>query len=127
MDGFWLYMTIVAVIIPFAMILVGYRLAGKIPVKRNSPFGYRTKRAKLNDDTWEFANKHCGKTWYMLGIALAVLSLGVMRGCREESREMIVVIGGALVILQFFALLVSMLPTELALRKNFDEQGNRRM
>jgi len=127
MDGFWLYMTLVAVVIPFAMILVGYRLTGKIPVKRSSPFGYRSKRAKLNDDTWEFANKHCGKTWYMLGIALVVLSLGVMRGCRAESREMMVVIGGALVILQFFALLISMLPTELALRRNFDEQGNRRM
>ena len=126
MKGFWLYMLIISLIIPAAMICLGFCLSRKAPKKINSIYGYRTKRAKKNQDTWEFANKHCGKTWYMLGIALIVLTVGIMKGCSHESQEVVAVMGGTTVIIQVLALVISIIPTELALRKNFDADGRRK-
>ena len=126
MDGFWLYMMVVSMIIPLAMICMGSRMSRKPPENMDSVFGYRTKRAKMTRETWEFANKHCGRTWHMLGIALAVLTIGIMRGCYSESRENVILIGGLVILVQIFAFLISMLPTGLALRRNFDENGKRR-
>ena len=67
--SFWLYFTLVEMVIPVAMICIGFRMSRKAPEDMKSAFAYRTKRAKLNQETWEFANTHCGKIWYMLGIA----------------------------------------------------------
>ena len=103
MDGFWLYMTVVDMIIPVVMICMGSRLSRRPPESMKSAFGYRSKQAKKNQDTWEFANKHCGRTWHMLGIALTVLTLAIMKGCYSGSREEVVLIGGATVIFQIVA------------------------
>ena len=123
--SFWLYFTIVEMVIPIAMICIGFRMSRKPPEDMKSAIAYRTKRAKLNRETWDFANNHCGKIWYMLGIALMVLTLAVMKECKGETDETLATIAFTVVLIQIISVVISMLPTEMALKRNFDSKGNR--
>ena len=93
--GFWIFMLIMDLLLPFTMIGFGRYFMKKAPKEINSVFGYRTSMSMKNKDTWEFAHKYCGKVWNVRGV-------------------------------QLIPLLGSILPTEIALKKNFDKNGTRR-
>ena len=59
--GFWIFMLIMDLLLPFAMIGFGRYFMKKAPKEINSVFGYRTSMSMKNKDTWEFAHKYCGK------------------------------------------------------------------
>ena len=62
--GFWIFMLIMDLLLPFTMIGFGRYFMKKAPKEINSVFGYRTSMSMKNKDTWEFAHKYCGKVWY---------------------------------------------------------------
>ena len=68
--GFWIFMLIMDLLIPFTMIGFGYIFLKKAPKNINTLFGYRTTMSMKNKDTWEFAHKYCGKLWYVWGMIL---------------------------------------------------------
>ena len=124
--GFWAFMLLMELLIPLTMIGFGRYFMKKAPKEINIVFGYRTSMSMKNKDTWEFAHHYCGKLWYISGIiflALAVIVMMTMIG-REEA--VIGNVGGVLCGIQMIPLIGAIIPTELALKKTFDKNGNRR-
>ena len=63
--GFWIFMLIMDLLIPFTMIGFGKMFLKKAPDQINYVFGYRTSMSMKNQDTWVFAHHYCGKIWYL--------------------------------------------------------------
>lgn len=79
-----------------------------------------------NQDTWQFAHRYCGKLWVRLGsvvLPLSVISLLFVLGKKIET---IAIAGTVICFAQLVLLLGSIIPTEIALRKNFDANGTRK-
>ena len=66
--GFWIFMLIMDLLIPFTMIGFGKMFLKKAPDQINYVFGYRTSMSMKNQDTWVFAHHYCGKIWYICGL-----------------------------------------------------------
>ena len=54
--GFWIFMCITVLLIPFLMISFGGLFSRSAPKEINSAFGYRTSMSMKNEDTWKFAD-----------------------------------------------------------------------
>ena len=57
--GFWIFMLIMDLLIPFTMIGFGKMFLKKAPDQINYVFGYRTSMSMKNQDTWVFAHHYC--------------------------------------------------------------------
>lgn len=124
--GFWIFMLIMDLLIPFTMIGFGRYFLRKAPKKINAVFGYRMTMSMKNRDTWEFAHRYCGKIWYICGLILLPLSIVLMFFVIGQSKDTIGNLGGIICAVQLISLIGSIFPTEKALKKNFDKNGNRR-
>lgn len=124
--GFWIYMFIMNLLIPFTMIGFGKYFLKKAPKEINPVFGYRTTMSMKNKDTWEFAHRYCGQIWYVCGLILLPLSIVPMLFVIGQSDDTIGTLGAVICLVQIIPLVGAVLPTEKALKKNFDKNGNRR-
>ena len=123
MNGFWVFMLVMVLLVPLTMMLFGYLFYFKPPKNINRIYGYRTKRSMKNSRTWEFAHEYCGWLWMRFGVVLFALSLACMNMLREKNVDTIGIWGGVLVMIQCILLVLTIPLTEKALRKNFDEYG----
>lgn len=123
---FWWFMLLCDLIIPIVMVIAGRMMWKHCPKHINSMLGYRTTRSMKNMDTWKFANEHCGRLWYKMGLfmlAFSVLVSVLLLRTNDNTYSMISLI---FVLLQCIILIVSIIPTELALKKMFYEDGTRK-
>ena len=79
-----------------------------------------------NQETWDFAHQYCGKLWWRLGWILFIISIFVMLPVIGKDEGTVGTWGSVFEMIQAAVLLLSIFPTEKALRKNFDKEGNRR-
>ncbi|MBR5816671.1 MAG: SdpI family protein [Anaerotignum sp.] len=121
--NFWIFMLVMAELIPVTMMLFGCVFSYKPPKNINSIYGYRTKRSMKNSQTWEFAHHYCGKVWVLAGIVTSQFSLTCMQLLKTADVDTIGIWGGILVMVQCVILVLTIPITERALRKNFDEYG----
>lgn len=124
--AFWIFMTVSNFLIPVLMIIFGKVFLKHPPKTINSIYGYRTTMSSKNQETWDFAHQYCGKLWWKLGWIMFVISIFVMVPVFGKDTETVGMWGSVFEMLQGAVLLISIFPTEKALRKNFDEEGNRR-
>lgn len=124
--GFWIFMLIMDLLIPFTMIGFGRYFMRKAPKEINAVFGYRTSMSVKNKDTWEFAHKYCGKIWYVCGLIMLSISVVFMFLVIGKSEDYVGTVGGIICGVQLIFLIGSIFPTEIALKKNFDKNGKRR-
>ena len=124
--GFWIFMLIMALLIPVSMIVFGRIFSKNAPKEINTAFGYRTKRSMMNMETWKFAHAYIGKLWFVYGIILSLLTVIVMLFVIGEDANTVGTVGTILVIVQMFPMIGAIIPTENALKKNFDEYGRQR-
>lgn len=124
--GFWIFMLVMDLLIPFSMIVFGKVFLKGHPEDINAVFGYRTTMSMKNKDTWAFAHNYCGKIWYICGLILLPVSIIVMVTVIGKSDDIVGTVGGVLSGIQMIPLIGSIFPTERALRKTFDKNGNRR-
>lgn len=124
--GFWIFMLIMVLLIPLTMLFFGWLLFRKIPKEINYVYGYRTKRSMMNEETWRFANQYFGKAWCFCGLILAPLSVMAITLVLGKGTETVGTIGGIITMLQMIPLVGAIIPTEIALKKNFDENGRRK-
>ena len=124
--AFWIFMFIMVLLIPVTMIVFGGLFMKRAPGNINMVFGYRTSRSMKNKDTWEFAHKYIGKLWFYGGIIILIFSILPMFFCLEKSADTIGAFGGVIVALQIIPMIGTIIPTERALKKHFDEFGRRR-
>ena len=98
-------------LIPVVVIVTGRIMWKHYPKKINGLVGYRTTRSMKNMDTWKFANEHCGRLWYKMGLfilAFSVLVSILLLLTNDNTYSMISLI---FVLLQCIILIVSIIPT----------------
>ena len=115
-------------IIGFGRFFIKTAISGEI----NMFLGYRSPMSTKNKETWAFAHLYCGRLWWRAGLIMLPLIIAVMIVLlffvRNENVEITVVILGVVATqgVPVLFLIISIILTEIALRKNFDRLGNRR-
>lgn len=123
---FWIFMLIMVLLIPALMIAFGREFMNGAPDNINSTFGYRTKRSMMNKETWKFAHIYLGKLWFICGLILLLPSVVVMLFVLEKDVNTVGTVGAIIVFVQMIPMFGTIIPTEKALKKNFDEYGRYR-
>ena len=106
------------------MILFGLLFLKKPPREINGLFGYRTRMSSINDDTWYFAHRYAGAVWIRTGVAVlaaSILVIWILKSSEKFESYMLI-----LFYFQMASLLMVIPLTEIALRKTFDRDGQRR-
>jgi uncharacterized membrane protein len=98
----------------------------KAPKEINGVFGYRTTMSMLNKNTWVFAHHYCGKLWLNIGRIMLILSLFAMLFVIGKDEQTVGIYGGILSGIQIIFLIGPIIPTEIALRDNFDKFGRKK-
>ncbi len=105
------------------MILGGWFMWKHCPEKINPVIGYRTKRSKVNQQTWRFAHEKCGNRWWCMGWMMLIPTVLVQIPFYGKDDDAIGYLGLAICIVECTILLLSVFPTEKALKANFTEDG----
>lgn len=122
---FWTFMLVMDLLVPLTMIYFGLRFEKNAPKEINTTFGYRTTMSMKNQETWKFAHKYAGKLWKVCGWLVLLISVAVMFFVLGKDIIVVSIIGGVVCAIQIVVMICTMIPTEIALKKNFDENGNR--
>lgn len=96
------------------------------PKKINSVVGYRTKRSMINMDTWLFAHENCGKRWWKIGWIMLIPTILIQIPFLGKGEDAVGMIGLVICIVECTILVVSISPTEKALKEEFTEEGVRK-
>ena len=124
--GFWIFMLIMVLLSPVSMIAFGREFMNSAPHNINSTFGYRTKRSMMNKETWKFAHMYFGKLWFICGLILLLPSVAVMLFVLGKDVNAVGTVGAIIVFVQMIPMIGTIIPTEKALKKNFDDYGRHR-
>lgn len=122
----WGIMLIFDLLIPSTMFGFGLLFMKRPPQKINGEFGYRTSRSMKNKDAWEFAHKYCGKIWCICGGIMIPATVIALLFVLKEAEGIVATVGGIVCVVQLVFLIGSIVPTERALKKNFDYYGFRK-
>lgn len=124
--GFWFYMFACVLLIPILMIFSG-RMLWKHPPKEINPLmGYRTTRSTKNLETWEFANQYCGHLYEKIGWTTLIIPVAIMLPFMHHSKDVVGTVAMVVCLVQCIGLVLPIIPTERALKKEFHEDGTRR-
>lgn len=123
---FWWFMFVCDLLIPVLMIICGRMMWKHAPGNINGIIGYRTARSMKNIDTWKFAHDYCGRLWWKIGWGMLVPSAVIQLPFYCSSVNWIGTVGGVLCVIQCIILIVSIFPTEKALKATFTDEGRRR-
>lgn len=124
--GFYIFILCMSLLIPCMMLGFAIMFKIKPPKHINDFYGYRTRRAKINQETWDFAHKFMARIWYRVSIIIFTLSLIPFIFIYNESRDITGITGLILVIVQSVVLILSTIPVEFALKRTFDKDGKRK-
>lgn len=123
---FWCMMLLFTLMTPAVMIGFGRSFFKRPPRDINATFGYRTTMSMKNQETWKLVHRVCGRYWFICGLILLPLSVLPMLFVINRSTETIGMTGMIAVFVQLVPMLCVIIPTEHALWKNFDKNGNRK-
>ena len=98
----------------------------KAPSNVNYVFGYRTTRSMKNHDTWKFAHGHCGRLWRKIGIGMLIFTVVAHIPFYNSDETTLGRFATIVSITQVLVLLISIIPTEVALKKTFNDDGTRK-
>ncbi len=121
--AFGYIMLLMILLMPLMMVGFGLLLMKNPPKKINSVYGYRTRKSVRSQETWDFAHYYFGKLWLVCGLVSIPISLVPICLVLGKSEQVISVAGLIVLGIQTLLLLVTILLTERALMKNFDEFG----
>ena len=124
--GFWWFMLDCDLLVPVLMIGTGYMMWKHPPKEINWVMGYRTSRSTKNLDTWKFAHDYCGRLWWKAGWIMLIPTAAVHIPFYRSSVDEIGTMASVLVGVQLVILILSIIPTERALKKTFTDEGIRR-
>ena len=122
----WYIMSIVSLFVPLIMLLVGIIFLKKSPNKINPIYGYRSRRSMKSLEAWKFAHYLCAKIWLYTGIILLLLTILAMLLVISKSEDTMGVVAQMVIYVQLAVMIISIIPVEIALKKNFDENGNKK-
>lgn len=125
--GFWIFMLCMVLLVPILMIIFGAYFKNKAPKKINYIFGYRTTMSMKNLDTWCFAHSLMGKIWIYVGTVLLIISFVPMLFTIRGDESTVGILGMILSFIDTVIMFLTIIPVEKALKKNFDENGKRKL
>ena len=114
------YKWIINLIMPLGLIIYGLIYLRKSKKKPSNWRGYRTSRAMLSQETWEYANQRAGNLWIKLGIIISVITGFLFLVFPDKAKE-------PSVVLIIFTVIISLIPmgkVEKELKELFDDKGN---
>lgn len=123
---FWIFMLIMNLLIPLALVILGAYFRKNTPKNINQLFGYRTVRSMKNKDTWSFAHKYFGKVWIITGLILLPMAVVAMLPLLGKDNETVGIFGSVICVVETIPLLISIALTENALKKNFNNDGTKK-
>jgi len=125
--GLWGIILLVVCVFSATMIGLGlyFYLAG--PKKINLVLGYRTPMSMKNLDTWKFGNAYAGRCMWSTGVFLLIGSLIALFIIMNSDETVIRTVGIIIIIAHAVMIFGSVISTEIALRKRFDRNGNRKV
>ena len=122
--------------LPLFMVIHGFQIkkGWAQRVKVNKWNGYRTKMSKKNQETWIFAHNYWGNLLIPFGFILIPLSIGTAILVEHSTFAPMdtepwfggLVTGTISLVVQLIIFCILIIPTEMALKKEFDENGERR-
>jgi uncharacterized membrane protein len=115
-----MFMFICAILIPVMMTVIGLLIKKYPPKKINSVIGYRTIRSMKSNQAWSFAHRRLAQLYIPTGIVTALISGAAILIFWDYNETAFRIILAA----QVIVLLLTVIPIEKALKKNFDENGN---
>ena len=121
MIGFYVFMLICVLLLPVAMLFLGYRWQQKPPSSINAVFGYRTRRSMSSKQAWDYAHRYCGRMWVRCGwfsAVFTVLSM-ILLGTVTLDAAVVGIVGGIITCLELLPAAVSLAATERALKRVF--------
>ena len=121
--GFWTYMLMMALLLPFTLLVFGIYFYKRAPKNINVVFGYRTSRSMKNMNTWRFAHHYCGRIWIVSGGVSLPLSILSMLLVIDKGENTIGYVGALWLFLPLILIVISIILTEKALKKKFDKLG----
>lgn len=119
--GFWFFMTCSNFTVPVLMIVVGKVLIKNPPKTINGIYGYRTKRSRVNQNTWDFAQLYCGKLWWKIGWIMLPFSIIGMLPVIGKNDNIVGGAGAVIITIQCIIMFVSIFFVERALAKKFGD------
>lgn len=122
----WILLFILSLFIPLLMLIFGVVFLKKTPNKINPVYGYRSRRSMKSPEAWKFAHFLCAKIWIALGAILLVVSLVAMLFMLNKSEDVIGIVFQILMYSQLAIMILSIIPVEIALKRTFDENGNKK-
>ncbi len=94
------------------------------PKKINWIYGYRTFRAMKSQGAWEFANRYFAKLFIMLGVIVLIITL-ILLAIYSKDVQAIKNLENIIIPIQLFGIIgLTLISTEVALRKRYDKNGN---
>lgn len=123
---FWWWMFICNIIVPIIMAVAGLWMWVRCPKEINSFFGYRTTRSMKSPDTWKFAHKCAGRLWFIIGLVTLAPTVLAQIPFYNSSDNVVGIVSVIIITVQCVILILPTIPTEIALKKNFNDDGTRR-
>ena len=123
---FWWVLLIFDLLIPIMMLGFGRIMYKHTPKDINYIFGYRTTRSMKNEDTWKFAHEYCGRLWCRIGLIMLIATVIVHIPFYNSSKDTIGIVATIVMTVQVVVLMLSIIPTEIALKKTFNDDGTRK-
>jgi len=96
-----------------------------VPKEINYIFGYRTTMSMKNQDTWKFAHNYAGKVWVYSGL-INILFSAIIIIIFKNTTVFNIISAILIAAVQPIILIVVIPLTEIALRKAFDKDGNKK-
>ena len=113
-----------SLLLPLIMIVIGFMMKSGWPKKPNWIAGHRTSMSKKNKETWDYAHKYGGTFDVLFGFISIIPSALVGINVAQGSLQIWALT--ALIVAQLFVVILGIILTEIALRKEFDKNGERR-
>ena len=123
--GFYIFMFVMSLVIPAVMIIIGAFFLKRPPKKINGIYGYRTALSRKSQETWDFAHHYSGRLYLIIGLIMVIPSVIVMLLACGRDMDTVGWIVGGVELVQCVFLILPIIFTELALRRNFDENGRK--
>jgi len=118
------FIVLCCTLLPIFMTGIGLLWKNHAPKNINYLYGYRTPRSMKNRETWAFAHAYIGRLWRIIGPAMLAATLVLL--CLFAESPDFCTLGGALSLVQIAALIITIVPTEAALRRHFGPDGTPR-
>lgn len=116
----WWLTVICDLLLPVIMSVAGRMMWKHCPKEINGVIGYRTAKSMKNADTWKFANEYCGKLWWKIGLIMIVPTVLIHIPFYHSGETAVLIAGGIIAAVQCIVLLASIVFTEHALKKTFN-------